>query len=251
MYLARAGLELIGQVHSHPGRFVGHSDGDDERALMPYDGFLSIVVPHYGRRGHASTDGVRHSCIQPIRLSPARRLRHRGAVPSGGASRRSPKMTNFPTTANEFYALRDDRTNRCVPTRDYQRVHCAVSLSPQAASTVVGQTMLMVAANLLSRWCRRVTIALPDRSAQASLESGTGTLGDIVLGQMRDADPFGEFRVTRDELPAGEIQLRIGTNADAVSPSTVFINASGWLASVARTRPVELPSADEHNPLGR
>jgi proteasome lid subunit RPN8/RPN11 len=51
MYLASAGLELIGQVHSHPDRFVDHSDGDDERALMPYEGFLSIVVPHYARRG--------------------------------------------------------------------------------------------------------------------------------------------------------------------------------------------------------
>jgi proteasome lid subunit RPN8/RPN11 len=51
MYLANAGLELIGQVHSHPGRSVEHSDGDDERALMPYEGFLSIVVPYYASRG--------------------------------------------------------------------------------------------------------------------------------------------------------------------------------------------------------
>ncbi len=50
-YLASVGLELIGQVHSHPGALVGHSDGDDERALMPYEGFLSIVVPHYARHG--------------------------------------------------------------------------------------------------------------------------------------------------------------------------------------------------------
>lgn len=51
MYLADAGLELIGQVHSHPGASVDHSRGDDKRALMPYEGFLSIVVPHYARRG--------------------------------------------------------------------------------------------------------------------------------------------------------------------------------------------------------
>lgn len=51
MYLANAGLELIGQVHSHPGGFVGHSHGDDRRALMPYDGFLSLVVPNYAGRG--------------------------------------------------------------------------------------------------------------------------------------------------------------------------------------------------------
>lgn len=51
MYLAQAGLELIGQVHSHPGTLVDHSDGDNDRALMPYEGFLSVVVPLYGRRG--------------------------------------------------------------------------------------------------------------------------------------------------------------------------------------------------------
>ncbi len=51
IYLADVGLELLGQVHSHPGASVAHSAGDDERALMPYEGFLSVVVPHYARRG--------------------------------------------------------------------------------------------------------------------------------------------------------------------------------------------------------
>ena len=56
-YLAGAELELLGQVHSHPGSSVGHSAGDDERALMPYEGFLSIVVPHYGRCGMTPLTG--------------------------------------------------------------------------------------------------------------------------------------------------------------------------------------------------
>lgn len=51
MYLAKSGLELIGQVHSHPGPYVDHSDGDDERALMPYEGFYSVVVPIYASQG--------------------------------------------------------------------------------------------------------------------------------------------------------------------------------------------------------
>lgn len=50
-YLASNELELLCQVHSHPGIFVGHSDGDDEGAFMPYEGFLSIVVPFYGADG--------------------------------------------------------------------------------------------------------------------------------------------------------------------------------------------------------
>ena len=51
MWLAREELELLGQVHSHPGSFVDHSQGDDELALMPFEGFLSIVIPHYGQQG--------------------------------------------------------------------------------------------------------------------------------------------------------------------------------------------------------
>jgi proteasome lid subunit RPN8/RPN11 len=50
-YLATHRLELLGQVHSHPGQLVDHSDGDDEGALMPYEHFLSIVVPDYGCSG--------------------------------------------------------------------------------------------------------------------------------------------------------------------------------------------------------
>ena len=56
-YLAGADLELLGQVHSHPASSVGHSHGDDERALMPYEGFLSIVVPHYGQHGMTPLTG--------------------------------------------------------------------------------------------------------------------------------------------------------------------------------------------------
>jgi proteasome lid subunit RPN8/RPN11 len=45
------GLQLLGQVHSHPGVSVGHSSGDDAGALMPYPGFYSLVVPFHAQKG--------------------------------------------------------------------------------------------------------------------------------------------------------------------------------------------------------
>jgi proteasome lid subunit RPN8/RPN11 len=42
-------LGLMAQVHSHPGSDARHSDGDDDLVLMPFEGMLSIVAPHYGR----------------------------------------------------------------------------------------------------------------------------------------------------------------------------------------------------------
>ena len=53
------GLAIVAQVHSHPRGWAEHSEGDDERALKPYPGSLSVVVPHYGRgRGDPSGWGV-------------------------------------------------------------------------------------------------------------------------------------------------------------------------------------------------
>jgi hypothetical protein len=42
------GLGLLCQVHSHPGLDARHSDGDDDLVLLPFEGMLSIVAPHYG-----------------------------------------------------------------------------------------------------------------------------------------------------------------------------------------------------------
>jgi hypothetical protein len=50
-YLSSTTLGLLGQVHTHPGESVDHSDGDDEMAVVAFENFLSIVVPHYGTRG--------------------------------------------------------------------------------------------------------------------------------------------------------------------------------------------------------
>lgn len=51
-HAARAvGLAILGQIHTHPGPDARHSPGDDQLALMPYEGMVSIVVPHFGRFG--------------------------------------------------------------------------------------------------------------------------------------------------------------------------------------------------------
>lgn len=45
------GLGVLAQVHTHPSGGTGHSWGDDEMVLMPYEGMLSIVVPQYAAFG--------------------------------------------------------------------------------------------------------------------------------------------------------------------------------------------------------
>lgn len=49
--LATNNLVHIGQVHSHPEGWVGHSEGDNLWAAFKNEGLISIVVPNYGRDG--------------------------------------------------------------------------------------------------------------------------------------------------------------------------------------------------------
>lgn len=51
-------LQLVAQVHSHPGDITIHSDGDDSLILAPYEGYFSLVIGNYGRDGFAERLGV-------------------------------------------------------------------------------------------------------------------------------------------------------------------------------------------------
>ena len=42
-------VQVVGQVHSHPGDAF-HSDGDNNGANIAYRGYVSIVLPQYGRK---------------------------------------------------------------------------------------------------------------------------------------------------------------------------------------------------------
>jgi hypothetical protein len=45
---ATRALQVVGQVHTHP-RQAFHSGGDEEGAKIAYSGYVSLVLPDYGR----------------------------------------------------------------------------------------------------------------------------------------------------------------------------------------------------------
>lgn len=47
----KRGLEIIAEIHSHPGYGVGHSITDDENPFVLADSNVSIVVPYFGEEG--------------------------------------------------------------------------------------------------------------------------------------------------------------------------------------------------------
>lgn len=53
----RVGLQIVAQIHTHPGKAY-HSEGDVEGARIAFSGFVSGVLPDYGRRLPAFDGGA-------------------------------------------------------------------------------------------------------------------------------------------------------------------------------------------------
>lgn len=58
LLLADKRRTAVGQAHTHPGQWVDHSAIDDEFVLVPSPGFVSVVVPEFGRDGDRSHWGI-------------------------------------------------------------------------------------------------------------------------------------------------------------------------------------------------
>lgn len=140
----------------------------------------------------------------------------------------------FPTTPEEFYKLRDDRTQRYVGKRDYQLVRCVVTIDSELTKRFKGQVMLAVTCNLLSRWCRFVEIVLPQDGTFLDARLGDGLLSSFLLRQMKDADPYGDFKVSTRRTVGTHFRLHIGSSIADSSEKFTIINADGWCAALGK-----------------
>jgi hypothetical protein len=151
-------------------------------------------------------------------------------------------------TAEEFYRLRDDRTNRLTPSRDFHRLRVRLAAGTPTVHTACGQMQLLVAANLLARWCRSVEFAFPDAPLPAPLQAeGHATLHRRVLAEVREADPFGRFSFDPDSAGAAQYTLRVG--GGPIPGLTDFsILAEGWVVRAGQGDLALLSNGPETNP---
>lgn len=59
-------IARLAQVHTHPGKWVGHSDVDDTLAYSQHDGAISIVLPNYCDNIKSVRDIGIHICRRGI-----------------------------------------------------------------------------------------------------------------------------------------------------------------------------------------
>jgi len=151
-------------------------------------------------------------------------------------------------TAEEFYALRDDRTNQCARGNDYTDACIGITIDDQAADTYAGQVAFLLLVNLTARWCRRIRLIAPRATVDRRLgflRAGFEDLSDLALAIARSADPFGDF----DSGPATSSGwLRVHVGSGSAPDDAHRIRGSGWIALAGDT--VSTPEAGGDEAIG-
>lgn len=153
-------------------------------------------------------------------------------------------------SAEEFYLLRDDRTNMLITSHDYHRLIIRLVAGQLTVCTYAGQVQLLVASNMLARWCRHIEFGFPDAPLVDRLRgAGYTSLHDRIAGEVAGADPFGRF--VFQSSPSADAQYTLKMGKDQIhEPVDFSVDADDWHAWAARGNTLFAPSHEGENPAG-
>ncbi len=158
-------------------------------------------------------------------------------------------------TPDEFYRLRDDRTNRVTDDYNYHKLRIRVIADIQTVCTYNGQMQLLLVANMLARWCRQIEFGFPDALLDPLLQKGEHkTLHNRIKAEVYDADPFGNFAFKLYPSSGIEYTLQVGMGKDNFDRERVdfTINSNGWWSYAGQGRDINSSRFDTtyQNPAG-
>lgn len=156
---------------------------------------------------------------------------------------------SIPLTRDEWYKLRDDRTNRVAKAK-FDDHAVGILLDPDHQESFSHQCMAYIACNIMSRWCRKLTIDLPDAGSVLPNQSRQN-FRDLIKNYVSSIDPYGDFRFGKISDDKVDQILVIGSHEKTHSRPTVWIDSSGWIAGCGTGSSRHKLASDNHNnPVG-
>ena len=155
-------------------------------------------------------------------------------------------MSDFTLSKEEWYQSRDNRTNILSVDQSYQKSKIGIKVDPQVSSSFSIQLMTLVSCNIISRWCRNVTLDLPDCQTILPNQSEP-SFHSLLLDIMRSNDPYGTFEI-KDSFGDCDQILEIG-NISSHHAENVWIHGDGWISG-GGTGDNAFSYTQNDNPLG-
>lgn len=138
---------------------------------------------------------------------------------------------------------RDDRTLRYADRRLDPNRWIALTAPLSHIERYDCQVALLTAANLLSSMSPSVAVSFQDAPVHPALPWRKGSLHDLILAQMRAADPYGKY----EARPVAMTDYRMHFGSEGAH--STIIHGSGWNAYLGPS-PSPLQESEDTNPFG-
>lgn len=152
--------------------------------------------------------------------------------------------------AQEWYRLRNDRTNRVDNiVLDSSAKRIGIYIGNEAVRDYSMQVLSFLTVNILSRWCRKLTIQISEE-IESILPGRSGSLRSIIEKSVKDADPFGDFIFDAVGQNSCDIILKIGRSTEGLK-NAFWVDSDGWIAGYGYgTDPCKFEKMKSPNPIG-
>lgn len=150
----------------------------------------------------------------------------------------------------KWYTERNDRTNRIdevLLNSESKRIGVIIE-NPETYSS---QVMALISLNIMSRWCRKISIQIPGNINCILKDRTNFTFNKLLEKTVSEADPFGDFKLENVENDKCEIILIIGSKNIFENKTCYWINSSGWVYGFGygcKSQSIQTPKNE--NPLG-
>src|SRR6187401_204824 len=133
-------------------------------------------------------------------------------------------------SSEAFYAERDHRTRLEVANLyDYVDGPVEIYVNSDAAGDLTIQRIAVLAANLTARWARNIHLVVPNVRLKDEMRiHGDLGLQERIAREMRDADPFGNWKFGKSTLGNPSVpRLVIGSPCGlSLTPEDYLVDAS-------------------------
>lgn len=157
-------------------------------------------------------------------------------------------MRKFDLTKEEWYKQRDDRTLRVEGVKGFDHFSIGIVVDPLNAKQYPSQVAALVCVNIISRWCKKISIQPVDQ--KSVLPNSTGAdFSKLLLDTMENSDPYGNFQLKSFNQTDVDLIIHVGGTSTPIEKSIV-VNGSGWIAGISNSAPLISLSNDDTNPIG-
>jgi hypothetical protein len=138
----------------------------------------------------------------------------------------------FPLRNQDWYLKRDDRTRRVDGVAGFEEFKVGIIVSDELGNDFQCQIMTWLMGNVLARWCRYITIQVPqDVKSELNLSKGDN-FSDSIQRALLNIDPYLALKIDQVDENAMDAVCVIGNHKGQFSKKAIWIDSDSWLTGI-------------------